>query len=78
MIEIQKESVMNRNIVLLIGFILAFVAFVMAWLEASKYIRYQAYNDCGNISQYQVTQDGAQISYPVPEVYQECLNRINQ
>ena len=76
MVEIQSTTSMNKNIILLIGIILAFVAFVMAWFEASKFIRYQAYNDCGNISQYQVTQDGAQITYPVPEVYQECLNRI--
>ncbi|HRN95924.1 MAG TPA: hypothetical protein PLD54_00580 [Candidatus Levybacteria bacterium] len=76
MIEISSESSMNRNIVLLIGIILAFIAFVLVWLEASKYIQYMAYNDCGSISQYQVTQNGARITYPVPEVYQECLNRI--
>jgi hypothetical protein len=75
-LEIQRESVMNRNVVLLIGIFLAFGAFVMTWLEASKYIKYKAYNDCGSISQYQVTQDGARITYPVPEVYKACLDRI--
>jgi hypothetical protein len=67
---------MNRNIVILIGIVFAFAAFVMSWLEASKFIKYKAYNDCGNISQYQVTQNGARITYPVPEVYQQCLDRI--
>lgn len=67
---------MNRNIVILIGIILAFAAFILSWMEASKYIRYMAYKDCGSISQYQVTQNGARITYPVPEVYQQCLDRI--
>jgi hypothetical protein len=67
---------MNRSIVLLVGFVLAFVAFVMFWFENGNAIKYKAYNDCASISKYEVKQGNATITYPIADLYQKCLDRI--
>ncbi len=67
---------MNRNIIFFIAILLGFVAFVLAWFAGNRYLTNKAYHDCATISSYTVKQGDATITYPVPEVYQECLKRV--
>lgn len=58
-----------------IGFILLFVAFYLVLTRVDLFLKYKAMDDCAKISVYESTGEGAKTSYPIPDVYNQCLKQ---
>lgn len=63
--------------VILVGFVLAFVAAFLAISAYKSALTQNAVTKCASISQYQQINKttGVTVSYPVEEVYTDCLKK---
>lgn len=67
-------NIMNFvKFVFIIGVIYFFITLGLNRID--KYIEIKAIDDCGKISQYQknLTSENARVSYPIVDVYKNCL-----
>lgn len=73
----RSEQLTPRLIVAFIGIILAFVILFLGLMRADNLIRSMAVDGCAAMSKYQKNDKGqdAVISYPIQDVYKDCLQR---
>lgn len=73
----RTEDISPRVVVVLLGMVLTFVAFYLALMRVDTVLRNDAINSCAALSRFQKDDKGqsAVISYPIQDVYQDCLKR---
>jgi len=71
----RKEELSPVIVVIFTGVILLFVAFYLTLLRVDAYLQNSAIDACASFSKFEKTDKGqsAVISYPIKDVYQECL-----
>ncbi|GIW62082.1 MAG: hypothetical protein KatS3mg089_0934 [Patescibacteria group bacterium] len=56
-----------------IGYIIFFIAIYSALVRVDHYLRLKAFDDCGELSRYETTDKNSRFSYPVLDIYNQCL-----
>ena len=71
----RVEDISPRIVVILLGMILSFVAFYLGLTRVDTFLKNDAINSCAASSRFQKDDKGlsAVISYPIQDVYQDCL-----
>ena len=65
-----------RSVVPIMAIIAAVIIVILALLRVDTYMKYQAINDCGKISTFEQSLSNAiKVSYPVQDIYNECLKK---
>lgn len=67
-----------RTIAMVLIAVVAAIVGIYAVYTWNRAVTLSAYNDCAKASTYTVKQGNATISYPVSDVYQKCLDRVNK
>lgn len=72
-----SQQLTPRLIVAFIGIVLAFVILFLGLMRADNLIRSIAVDGCAAISKYQKNDKGqdAIVTYPIQDVYKDCLQR---
>lgn len=73
----RPEEISPRIVVIVMAIILLFVGFYLTLMRVDTYLRNLAIDQCAALSQYEKN-DKAQsaiISYPIQDVYENCLKR---
>lgn len=73
----RPEQITPRLVVALVGIILAFVILFLGLLRVDSIIRNAGVDGCAASSKYQKNDKGqdAVITYPIQDVYKDCLQR---
>ncbi|GIV44981.1 MAG: hypothetical protein KatS3mg035_2104 [Bacteroidia bacterium] len=73
----MREDISPKMGLIFITLLLLFVAFYLGLMRVDAYLRNRAVDECGKISKFEKkdTTQSAIISYPVADVYQDCLKR---
>lgn len=73
----RSEEISPRIVVIVMAIILLFVGFYLTLMRVDTYLRNSAIDHCAALSTYEKN-DKAQsaiISYPIQDVYENCLTR---
>lgn len=64
-----------KNILSVFALILAALGGYFALQSANTYIRYMGFRDCAQVGTYEVTvpDENARVTYPLQDVYDQCL-----
>lgn len=73
----RSEEISPRIVVALLGIILLFVSIYLGFLRIDTYLRNAAIDTCAASSRYEKNDktQNAVISYPIQDVYENCLTR---
>lgn len=76
--ELQTPYTLSK-LTPLIGFIIVFVIFILALTRFDTYMKYKGIDNCAKASRFEqtITDQNAKVSYPVQDVYKDCLSKKN-
>ncbi len=73
----MRDDISPKIGLIFIAMLLLFAAFYLGLMRVDVYLRNSAVDECGRMSKFE-KRDNSQnaiISYPVADVYQDCLKR---
>ena len=73
--EIQRNEVTPRLLVILIGMVLLFVAFYLSIKRVDVFLKDSAITSCAQQSRFDRKDGNNIISYPIDNFYKECLKQ---